>query len=129
MKTALFCVASFLLGAVIGGFVVGNRMKEMIQRQLAMTFAADVVVASIQAEQMKLGLGDIVLRTMEEGFPGRVIFIHENEIFKGEPAADTALMAVKRFYVCTKTAIPESIATVMSEIALAEDACPEPDSE
>ena len=129
MKTVILCIVCFCLGAVLSWAVVGNLMKGINQRQLATMYAGEVGVAAMRAEQMKLGAGDFVLQSLENGLPDQVLFLRENEMFKDHLMADGALMAVKRFYVCTKTEIPERISSVMAEIDLANDACSEPEAE
>jgi hypothetical protein len=128
MKTVILCIACFVVGAVVSWAVVGYLMRDINQRQLAMMYAGDVGLAAMRAEQMKMGEADFVLKSLENGLPDQVVFLRENEMFKDNIVADSALMAVKRFYVCTKTEIPERISTVMSEIKLAADACPEPEA-
>ena len=127
MKTVILCIVCFVVGVVVSWAVVGYLMKGINQRQLAMMYAGDVGLAAMRAEQLKLGAGEFVLQSLENGLPDQVVFLRENEMFKDNFVVDSSLMAVKRFYVCTKTEIPERIATVMSEIKLADDACPEPE--
>ena len=91
-------------------------------------YAGEVGIAAMRAEQLKLGAGEFVLQSLENGLPDQVVFLRENEMFKDNFVVDSALMAVKRFYVCTKTEIPERISPIMTEIKLAEDACPEPEA-
>jgi hypothetical protein len=126
MKTAILCIVCFAVGAIVSWTVVGYFMKGINQRQLALLYAGDVAIAAMHAEQMKLGEGDFVLQSIENSLPDQVIFLRENEMFKDNFVVDTALMSVKRFYVCTKTEIPERIAPIMAEIKLEDDACPEP---
>ena len=128
MKTVILCIACFVVGIVVSWAVVGYLMRDINQRQLAMMYAGDVGLAAMRAEQMKMGEADFVLKSLENGLPDQVVFLRENEMFEDNIVADSALMAVKRFYVCTKTEIPERISTVMSEIKLAADACPEPEA-
>lgn len=128
MKTVILCIACFVVGAVVSWAIVGYLMRDINQRQLAMMYAGDVGLAAMRAEQMKMGEADFVLKSLENGLPDQVVFLRGNEMFKDNIVADSALMAVKRFYVCTKTEIPERISTVMSEIKLAADACPEPEA-
>jgi hypothetical protein len=126
MKTVILCIVSFIVGAVVSWAVVGYLMKSINQRQLALMYAGEVGIAAMRAEQMKLGAGDFVLQSLENGLPDQVLFLRENEMFKDNFVVDSALMAVKRFYVCTRTDIPERIAPIMAEIKLEDDACPAP---
>lgn len=127
MKNVLLCFVCFILGAIVSWAAVGYLMKGIHQRQLALMYAGDVGLAAMRAEQMKLGDGDFVLQSLENGLPDQVLFLRENEMFKDNFVVDGALMAVKRFYVCTKTEIPARITTVMEDIKLENDACPEPE--
>ena len=127
MKTAILCFVCFLVGAIVSWAVVGYLMRGIHHRQLALMYAGEVGIAAMRAEQMKLGAGDFVLQSLENGLPDQVVFLRENEMFKDNFVVDGALKAVKRFYVCTKTAIPERIAPIMAEIDLADDTCAEPE--
>ena len=128
MKTVILCIVCFVVGVVVSWAIVGYLMKGINQRQLATMYAGDVGLAAMRAEQLKLGAGEFVLQSLENGLPDQVVFLRENEMFKDNFVVDSALMAVKRFYVCTKTEIPERISPIMTEIKLAEDACPEPEA-
>ncbi|MDM7922422.1 MAG: hypothetical protein QUS14_08985, partial [Pyrinomonadaceae bacterium] len=79
--------------------------------------------AAMRAEQMKNGDAACVLSSLENRFPDQVLMLRENEMFKQTFVTDGALQAVKRFYVCTKTPIPEKIAPILAEVELADDAC------
>lgn len=126
MKTVILCIVCFIVGAVVSWAVVGYLMKSINQRQLAFMYAGEVGIAAMRAEQMKLGAGDFVLQSIENGLPDQVVFLRENEMFKDNFMVDTALRSVKSFYVCTKTEIPERIAPILAEIKLEDDACPAP---
>lgn len=128
MKTLILCIVCFVIGVVVSWAVVGYLMKGIHQRQLALMYAGNVGLMAMQAEQMKLGAGDFVLQSLENGLPDQVVFLRENEMFKDNFMVDTALRSVKSFYVCTKTEIPERIAPIMAEIDLADDACAEPET-
>ena len=123
MKIAVLCFFCFAVGAICSWFAFGYVSRNIHQRQLAVMYASDVGLSALRAEQMKLGQSDIVLQSLENGLPDQVLFIRENEMFKDNFVADGALMSVKRFYVCTKTEIPERIAPILAEVKLADDAC------
>ncbi len=127
MKTLVLCFVCFILGAIVSWASVGHLMKGIHQRQLALMHAGDVGLAAMRAEQMKLGAGDFVLQSLENGLPDQVLFLRENEMFNDSFVVDGAMMAVKRFYVCTKTEIPARITTIMADVKQEDDACPEPE--
>lgn len=127
MKTVILCIVCFAVGAIVSWAIVGYLMKRINQRQLALMYAGEVGISAMRAEQIKLGDAGFVLRSIENGLPDQVVFLRENEMFKGNFAVDGALMAVKRFYVCTKTEIPERIASSLAEIKLEGDLCPSPE--
>jgi len=127
MKTVILCIVCFALGVILSWTVVGYLMKGINQRQLALMYAGDVAIAAMHAEQMKLGDAEFVLQSIEKGLPDQVVFLRENEMFKDNFVVDGALMAVKRFYVCTRTKIPERIAPILAEIKLEDDACSSPE--
>lgn len=123
MRNVILCICFFVVGAIASWAGVGYWTRSIHQRQLATMYAGEIGVAAMRAQQMKLGEADLVLKSLENGFPDQVLFIRDNEMFKDNFVADTALMSVKRFYVCTKTDIPERIAPILADVPLAADAC------
>ena len=127
MKTALLCLVCFVVGVAVSWAVVGYLLQDIHRRQMAIMFAGDVGLAALRAEQMKLGEAEFVLQSIENSLPDQVVFLRENEMFKDNFVADSSLKGVKRFYVCTKTEIPERIAAIMAAIPLEDDACAAPE--
>ena len=87
---------------------------------------ADLRYTATHQQHVKVRNGEvaIVLDTLERALPRYVVEIHKNELLRDSLIADTAMMATKRFYVCTGTSIPEEIGEILKPVALAEDACP-----
>lgn len=129
MKTVLLCILCFAVGAVGSGLAVGYVTKYFHRKQLAILYSGEVSLLAMYAHQLKSGEGQFVLDSMEKLLPGQVELIRETGMSEDTFVADTALMSVKRFYVCTKTEIPERIAGIMAEVRLEDDACPVPEGE
>lgn len=127
MKTVILCVVFLIAGAVAGSMLMGYFMNTLNKRSYAMFAASNLGLAAMQAEQIKLGATAFVLQSLENTIPEQVIMIHENEMVRETMTAETSLMAAKRFYVCTKTAIPEKIGPILEPVALPEDACAAPE--
>lgn len=123
MKTTILCLVFLIAGAAGGWAVAAYLANRVHQRQIAMFYAGEVSLTAMRAEQIKSGEGGSVLKSLEDGLPDQVLYLRENDMFKETIATDGALHAVKRFYVCTKTEIPERIASALSEIELGVDAC------
>ena len=124
MKTAILCVVFLIVGAIAGAAVAGYAVDRVHKTNAAKVYAGDLGSAAMQAELIKLGEVAIVLDTLERALPRYVVEIHKNELLRDSLIADTAMMATKRFYVCTGTSIPEEIGEILKPVALAEDACP-----
>lgn len=100
-------------------------MKNIHERWVAMYLAGDLALTAMQAEQIKMGDAPLLLQSFERTIPDLVVALDENGVLRnGSMTADTALRSVKRFYVCTKTDIPENIAPMLANVQLAEDVCP-----
>ena len=127
MKTVILCVVFLIAGAVAGSMLMGYFMNTLNKRSYAMFAASNLGLAAMQAEQIKLGATAFVLQSLENTIPEQVIMIHENEMVRETMTAEISLMAAKRFYVCTKTAIPEKIGPILEPVALPEDACAAPE--
>ena len=111
MKTVLLCILCLVVGAVGGAAIGAYVMKNIHERWVAMYLAGDLGLIAMQAEQIKMGDAPLLLQSFERTIPNLVVALDENGVLRnGSMSADTALMAVKRFYVCTKTDIPERIA-------------------
>ncbi len=117
-------MAFLIIGAIAGAAAAGYAVDRFHKRQHASLLAGELGMAALQAELIKQGEVAIVLGTLERGLPDYVIAIHKNDLLQDSLVADTALMATKRFYVCTKTSIPEEISEILKPVSLAEDACP-----
>ena len=125
MKTVLLCILCLGVGAVGGAAIGAYAMKNVHQQWVAMNLAGDLVLIAMYAEQIKMGEASTLLQSFERTIPDLVVALNENGVLRSGMTGDTALMAVKRFYVCTKTDIPESIAPILADVQLAEDACPQ----
>ena len=124
MKTVLLCILCLGVGAVGGAAIGAYAMKSVHERWVAMYLAGDLGLTAMYAEQIKMGEAPLLLQSFERTIPDRVVAFNENGVLRSGLTADTALMAVKRFYVCTKTDIPEGIVPILTNVPLAEDACP-----
>ena len=125
MKTVLLCILCLGVGAVGGAAIGAYAIKNVHERWVAMNLAGDLVLIAMYAEQIKMGEAPTLLQSFERTIPDLVVALDENGVLRsGSMTADTALRAVKRFYVCTKTDIPENIAPTLANVRLAEDACP-----
>lgn len=123
MKTAILCGLFLVIGAAAGAIATGYLAKRSHERQIAMLYASDVGLDALRAQQIKSGQTDLVLSSLEKGLPDQVLFLRDNDIFKQTFVTDGALKAVKRYYVCTNTPIPESIALILAEIKLDAGEC------
>ncbi len=125
MKTVLLCILCLVVGAVGGAAVGAYATKSVHEKWVAFYLASGLALTAMQAEQIKMGEAPMLLQSFERTIPNMVVALDENEVLRnGSMSADTALMAVKRFYVCTKTDIPAHIAPKLANVQLAEDACP-----
>lgn len=125
MKTVLLCILCLVVGAVGGGAIGAYAMKNVHEQWMALNVAGDLVLVAMYAEQLKMGEGALLLQSFERSIPDMVVALDENGVLRnGSMSSDTALKAVKRFYVCTKTDIPEKIAPTLANVQIAEDACP-----
>ena len=125
MKKVLLCILCLGVGAVGGAAIGAYAMKNVHEKWVAMNLAGNLGLTAMYAEQIKMGEAPMLLESFERTIPALVVALDENGVLRsGSMSADTALMAVKRFYVCTKTDIPESIAPALANVQLAEDACP-----
>ncbi|MEO8649113.1 MAG: hypothetical protein ABI539_08110 [Acidobacteriota bacterium] len=127
MKTVVLCVVFLIAGAAAGATLMAYFMNTLNKRSYAMFAASNLGLAAMQAELIKLGETALVLQSLENTIPDQVIMIHENEMVRESMTAEAALTATKRFYVCTKTPIPEKIGVVLESVALPDDACAEPE--
>lgn len=124
-KTVLLCILCLVVGAVGGAAIGAYVMKNIHDQWVAMNLAGDLGLIAMQAEQIKTGGATMLLESFERTIPNLVVALDENGVLRnGSMTADTALRAVKRFYVCTKTDIPAHIAPTLANVQLAEDACP-----
>ncbi len=123
MKTFLLCALFLIVGAVAGSALSGYFVDRFHKRYYAILFAGDLGSRALQAELIKQGGVSIVLTSLENSFPDHVIAIRKNELLRDNMTADTALMATKRFYVCTGTSIPAQIGQILEPVSLPEDAC------
>ncbi len=125
MKTVLLCILCLGVGAGGGAAIGAYAMKNVHERWVAFYLASGLALTAMQAEQIKMGDAALLLQSFERTIPDLVVSLDEKGVLRdGSMTADTALMAVKRFYVCTKTDIPERIAPTLANVQLAEDACP-----
>lgn len=126
MKTAILCALFLIVGAAAGSALTGYFVNHFYKSQLASFYAMDVASSAMHAEFIKLGDAEMLLGMLERGLPDSVIAIHNNELVRDSMGADTAMMATKRFYVCTKTPIPVEISGILEPVSLRADACGEP---
>lgn len=123
MKTVILCLV-FLIAGIAAGSVFMAYFLNMAHKRYYVTIAAgDLGLAAMQAEQLKFGESATVLQTLENNIPDQVLLVHETLSMRDTPPVDSALMAAKRFYVCTKTPIPEKIAAILEPVELAANAC------
>lgn len=123
MKTVILCLV-FLIAGIAAGSVFMAYFLNMAHKRYYVTLAStDLGIAAMQAEQLKLGEAPTVLQTLENGIPDQVLLVNETESMRGTPPVESALKAAKRFYVCTKTPIPEKIAAILEPVELAANAC------
>jgi len=123
MKIAILCALFLTIGAAAGSAVTGYFVDRFHKRNYAILFAGELGGAAMQAEFIKFGEVTTVLETLEKSIPDRLIAIHENDLLRDAPAADSAMMATKRFYVCTGTTIPTEIVKILEPVRLPENAC------
>ncbi len=125
MKTVLLCILCLVVGAVGGAAVGAYVMRGVHEKWVAFYLASGLTLTAMQAEQIKMGDATLLLESFERTIPNLVVALDENGVLRNDSmSADTALMAVKRFYVCTKTEIPEQIAPKLANVQLAADTCP-----
>lgn len=125
MKTVVLCIVFLVVGAVGGAAAGAYVMKGVHERWVVMDAAGDLGVTAMYAEQIKMGEAATLLQSFERTIPETVTALDESGVLgNGSITSDTALMAVKRFYVCTKTEIPAKIAPKLANVQLAADACP-----
>lgn len=123
MKTVILCAVFLIVGAVAGSALTAYFVTDLYKRRFASFAAMDVATSAMHAEFIKLGDAETLLGMLERGLPNSIITIHENEVLRDSMGAHTAMMATKRFYVCTKTPIPAEIAEILEPVTLREDAC------
>ena len=123
MKTAILCVVFLIIGAAAGSALTGYFVDRFHKRSYATFFAGELGLTAMHAEMIKQGDVDIVLGTLERAIPTYVIAIQENDLLRDSLTAETAMMATKRFYVCTKTSIPSEIAAHLERVSLPENTC------
>ena len=126
MKTVLLCILCLVVGAGGGGAIGAYAMKNIHERWVAMYLVGELGLLALYAEQIKMGETPLLLQSFERSIPRLVVALDENGVLQSAATADSALKTVKRFYVCTKTDIPESIAPKLANVPLAEDACSAP---
>ena len=126
MKTVLLCILCLAVGAVGGAAIGAYAMKNVHERWVAMYLVGELGLTAVYAEQIKMGEAPLLLESFERSIPNMVVALDENGALQSAATADSSLMAVKRFYVCTKTDIPERIAPKLANVSLAEDACSAP---
>lgn len=123
MKTTILCAVSLIAGAAVGSILMAYFMSSLNQRNYAIMVAGDLGSAALQAELIKSGETATVLNTLERTIPLQVLTVHQNEMIRETMVTESAMQAVKRFYVCTQTPIPTEIVTVMEGVALPENVC------
>src|SRR5687768_9898937 len=109
MKTAILSVSFLLLGAILGSVLVGYFLNGFYERQYAILNAMELGNSAMQAEFIKLGNAGLLLDSLERTMPQYLIMVSQDPRSKGALSVDTAMFAVKRFYVCTRTEIPAEI--------------------
>ena len=124
MKTVLLCILCLVVGAVGGAAIGAYVMKNVHERWVAMNLVGELGLTAMYAEQIKMGDAPLLLQSFERSIPDRIVALDEKGVLQRAATADSSLMAVKRFYVCTKTDIPERIAPKLANVPLPEDACP-----
>ena len=124
MKTVLLCIVCLVVGAAGGAAIGAYAMKNVHEQWVAMYLSGDLGLIAMYAEQIKMGDAPLLLQSFERTIPDLVVALDEKGVLRSGLTGDSALMAVKRFYVCTKTDIPESIVPTLANVQLAEDACP-----
>lgn len=127
MKIVILCLVFLIVGAAVGSTSMAYIMSSFQKRSFAMFAASDLGLAALQAELIKQGETATVLKTLEDNIPDKVIMIHENDEMRDETTSRPALVATKRFYVCTDTPVPERIAAIIGAVELPANAC-EPNS-
>lgn len=123
MRTVILCLV-FLIAGIAAGSVFMAYFLNLAHKRYYVTLAStELGTAAMQAEQLKFGEASTVLQTLENGIPDQVLLVNETQSMRDTPPVDSALMATKRFYVCTKTPIPEKIAAILEPVELAANAC------
>ena len=106
MKTVVLCILCLFVGAVGGAAIGAYAMKNVHERWVAMYLTGDLGLIAMYAEQIKMGEAPSFLQSFERSIPDLIVALDENGVLQSAATADSTLMAVKRFYVCTKTDIP-----------------------
>lgn len=123
MKIAILSVSFFLFGAILGSVLVGYFLNGFYERQYAILNAMELGSSAMQAEFIKQGNAGFLLDSLERTMPQHLIMVSQDPRSKGALSVDTAMRAVKRFYVCTKTAVPAEIVDILDNVEIPEDAC------
>ncbi len=123
MKTAILCFVFLIVGAGAGSALTGYLIDKFHKRSYAILYAGELGLTAMQAEMIKQGDVEIVLGTLERSIPDYVIAISENGEMRDSMVGKSAMMATKRFYVCTKTPIPTQIAGQLESVSLPENTC------
>lgn len=116
MKNILKWATIFVLGLVIGGGLAGYFVDRVYRARLAQIYSMQVGADALFAEQLRGGLGHILLESLDrrlvEGIPELV----RNDKLKDLGTSKVSLAAAKRYYVCTNTQIPPEIAPILNDL-------------
>lgn len=124
MKNFLRYAALFVSGFIIGGAIVGylslSYAKETIQRQMADSTLTEISNDIILLESYRNDAADRFFKMVEDGIPGYVVMIDQNEEMK-KSNGQGVLKSAKSFYLCTNTPVPKNIEKIIEDVKLSPD--------
>ena len=116
MKSVLKWAAIFVLGLVVGGGVVGYVVDRVYRARLAQMYSMQVGIDALFAQQMREGLGHILLESADRRLVLLIPELVRNDELKDLYTSKISLAAAKRYYVCTNTQIPPEIAPILNDL-------------
>ena len=116
MKSVLKISLYIVLGMVTGCVATGYIMNRFHRQRLAELYSMQLGLNSIHALQLRGGLVDIVTKNLENSLSQYVLGMSRDSELRKANTADVALASTKRFYICTKTEIPQEIAEIMENV-------------
>ncbi|MGD9587479.1 MAG: hypothetical protein AB7V11_01135 [Pyrinomonadaceae bacterium] len=113
-----------MLGVIAGSVMVGYFLNGFFERQRSMLGAMGLTSSAMQAQFIKMGNSALLLDSIERTLPLQIVTVSQDPQLKETLSRDTAMLAAKEFYVCTKTAIPPEIGDILQQVELPDDICP-----